>query len=665
VPRTRTRRSLLPLLASAAALLACPGAASAGVTEFSAGLSHDSAPADITPGPDGKLWFTTKDAVGSITVSGTISEYKAGTASGFPSGRVPRQVTAGPNGSLWFTVQGTAQAITRYTPATNVIVETKLAAGTKPTAVTAGPDGNVWFIEQGTRKIARITPAGTLTEFDLGLGRYDVLNDIADDNDGGVWFTVSGKIDDQGGGPKVGRIDAATGIVERFTTDLTDAAPDRIAAASDGRLYFTDSATPGSIRRITRSGTIATYRAGVTAGSRPAGIAEGGDGALWFTASAKPGRLGRLWPATAAITEFAGGSTPGFTRDAAPAGIARGPDGNVWFTERANPGRIGRVTVPPLADLEIESVSGSNGGAATGVLQATIAANSQPTTYVIEYGPDASYGSRTEVRSAGSDAAPVERVVDLPLPPGREYHARIVADNGSGQSVSDDVALLVAENGEVLAAPPAGAAAGPDPAPGETPAAAAEPAPPTLGTRVVIRPVSGTVRFKPRGAAAYFDLDSGVSLPVGSLVDTRHGRVSLESARNARGRTQTGIFWGGVFQVRQRRRNRGITDLHLRGSRFTGCGGGVRAGASALAREAKGRRRAVRHLWGKDSHARFRTHGRDSVATVRGTRWLTTDRCDGTLTRVREGKVLVRDLRRRHSVLLTAGHAYLARHKRP
>jgi streptogramin lyase len=101
----RTRRSLLPLLASAAALLACPAAASAGVTEFSAGLSHDSAPADITPGPDGKLWFTAKDAVGSITVSGAISEYKAGTVSGFPSGRVPRQVTAGPNGSLWFTVQ--------------------------------------------------------------------------------------------------------------------------------------------------------------------------------------------------------------------------------------------------------------------------------------------------------------------------------------------------------------------------------------------------------------------------------------------------------------------------------------------------------------------------------------------------------------------------------
>jgi hypothetical protein len=82
-----------------------------------------------------------------------------------------------------------------------------------------------------------------------------------------------------------------------------------------------------------------------------------------------------------------------------------------------------------------------------------------------------------------------------------------------------------------------------------------------------------------------------------------------------------------------------------------------------LAREAKGKRRVVRRLWGRDSHSRFRTHGRDSVATVRGTQWETTDRCDGTLTRVKKGAVMVRDLRRHRSHLLTAGHAYLARHR--
>jgi hypothetical protein len=37
------------------------------------------------------------------------------------------------------------------------------------------------------------------------------------------------------------------------------------------------------------------------------------------------------------------------------------------------------------------------------------------------------------------------------------------------------------------------------------------------------------------------------------------------------------------------------------------------------------------------------------------------DRCDGTLTRVRRGTVVVRDFRRRKSIVVHAGHSYLAR----
>jgi len=69
----------------------------------------------------------------------------------------------------------------------------------------------------------------------------------------------------------------------------------------------------------------------------------------------------------------------------------------------------------------------------------------------------------------------------------------------------------------------------------------------------------------------------------------------------------------------------------------------------------------VRRLWGSDSGGRFRTHGRHSQATVRGTRWLTVDRCDGTLTRVTRGAVSVRDHVRDRTVLVRAGHSYLAR----
>ena len=71
--------------------------------------------------------------------------------------------------------------------------------------------------------------------------------------------------------------------------------------------------------------------------------------------------------------------------------------------------------------------------------------------------------------------------------------------------------------------------------------------------------------------------------------------------------------------------------------------------------------RRVRRLWGRDSGGSFRTHGRHSQATVRGTRWVTVDRCDGTLTSVRQGAVSVRDFVRHRTVLVRAGHSYLAR----
>jgi hypothetical protein len=46
---------------------------------------------------------------------------------------------------------------------------------------------------------------------------------------------------------------------------------------------------------------------------------------------------------------------------------------------------------------------------------------------------------------------------------------------------------------------------------------------------------------------------------------------------------------------------------------------------------------------------------------VRGTLWLTEDRCNGTLTRVRRGRVVVRDFRLRRNRTLRAGQSYFAR----
>ena len=54
----------------------------------------------------------------------------------------------------------------------------------------------------------------------------------------------------------------------------------------------------------------------------------------------------------------------------------------------------------------------------------------------------------------------------------------------------------------------------------------------------------------------------------------------------------------------------------------------------------------------------------DSVATVRGTEWITEDTCDGTLTTVVKGAVSVRNLHNGRKKLVKAGRSYLVRSKR-
>ena len=48
---------------------------------------------------------------------------------------------------------------------------------------------------------------------------------------------------------------------------------------------------------------------------------------------------------------------------------------------------------------------------------------------------------------------------------------------------------------------------------------------------------------------------------------------------------------------------------------------------------------------------------------MRGTVWDVTDRCDGTLTHVKRGTVIVRDFRRKKNVTVRTGKSYLARAK--
>lgn len=196
--------------------------------------------------------------------------------------------------------------------------------------------------------------------------------------------------------------------------------------------------------------------------------------------------------------------------------------------------------------------------------------------------------------------------------------------------------------------------------------------PPTRGSTVNVVPVKGKVLVKlppsaasrakdawTRAAAAGFvPLESlGRQIPVGSLLDTKKGTVRLFSATNNAGKTQHGDFSRGQFQVAQPRKSP-LTTLSMVGGGLKACGVKAPHGGAPKVRVAA--KRHSRSLF-SNVKGRFRTRGRNSTATVRGTQFTVTDSCTGTLTKVKRGSVKVRDLWKHRNVVVKAGHSYIAR----
>jgi hypothetical protein len=181
------------------------------------------------------------------------------------------------------------------------------------------------------------------------------------------------------------------------------------------------------------------------------------------------------------------------------------------------------------------------------------------------------------------------------------------------------------------------------------PLAQVQPLRPDLGETLLAEPVSGRIRVRLPGEENFQPLAEIEELPMGSTIDARRGRVEVTTVRDRRNSLQEGRFHAGVFRVRQRARERFVTELVL-SERLRRCPPGRGASASRTAR---------RRLWG-DGNGRFRSRGRYSSAAVRGTRWLVEDSCDGTLTRVRQGVVAVVDFVRDRRIILRRGERYLA-----
>jgi CSLREA domain-containing protein len=200
-------------------------------------------------------------------------------------------------------------------------------------------------------------------------------------------------------------------------------------------------------------------------------------------------------------------------------------------------------------------------------------------------------------------------------------------------------------------APPQDPGPPPPPPPGDDPPQPSQELPPPVaGRNVNAIPAGGTVTVKVKGSRRFVELREGDQIPVGSEIDTRKGRVTIEAAGGS-----VATFYDGLFRFDQGRGARPLTTLTLI-ERLACPKRGGKASAAA-------KRKKKRRLWG-DGSGRFRTSGEYSSATVRGTRWLVEDRCDSTLTRVRQGRVSVRDFVKRKTVIVRAGKQYVAKRRR-
>jgi hypothetical protein len=271
----------------------------------------------------------------------------------------------------------------------------------------------------------------------------------------------------------------------------------------------------------------------------------------------------------------------------------------------------------------------------------------QATTVVFQYGIDARYrpGGATGIvydQSTPPQALPADSTPHAVaaavtgLVPNALYHERLVATNAAGTTFGPDQTFT-------------------------TPASPA-PSPPVLGQSVNAKPVSGQV-FVLVGTKLV-PLTQGQQIPSGAILDARAGSLQITAAAGTGHKTQTGVFGGAIFQLTQARggAGRGLTTLRLVENAFPGapsfgsCKAHGAPDGSAAALSSK-----TLQLLHASAHGKFRTTGRYAAATVRGTKWTTADRCDGTLVHDVTDSVAVTDFVRHRTVVLHAGQSYLVR----
>lgn len=261
------------------------------------------------------VFYADAIGAGSASKTVTIKEWDVPT----PNSR-PHDPAVAPDGSLWYTGQ-MANKLGRFDPKTGHFKEFPLKTPKSgPHGLVADSDGNIWFTAVFKGYIGKLNPAsGEITEYHMPDPRATDPHTPVFDQKGILWFTTEES-------NFVGRLDPRTGEIKLKQVPTPHAVPYGITVLSSGIPYFCEFGTNKLASIDPESMAITEYE--VSQGARPRRLAAATDGTIYYS-DFERGYLGHFDPTTGKIEEW---KSPG-GEGSEPYGITVTPDGIVWYSE--------------------------------------------------------------------------------------------------------------------------------------------------------------------------------------------------------------------------------------------------------------------------------------------------------------------------------------------